>query len=142
MTAAPKPDTASDRLQSLRSVAAILAGLLAIIMLSLATDVVLHWLDIYPPWGQPMHDTLLNAVALSYRCVYTVVGGYVTARLAPNNPLRHALILGGIGMALTALGGISATLANLGPIWLSVCLALIALPGAWIGAKLHRRDAA
>jgi hypothetical protein len=51
MTAAPTPGTASGRMRSLRSVAAVLAGLLAIIVLSLGTDVVLHALSIYPPWG-------------------------------------------------------------------------------------------
>jgi uncharacterized membrane protein YtjA (UPF0391 family) len=131
---------APDRFRSLRSVAAILAGLVAIAALSLATDMVLHALEIYPPWGEPMHDTLLNAVALSYRCVYAVVGGYITARLAPRSPLRHALILGVVGMVLSALGGISATTANLGPIWFSVALVLISLPCAWIGAHAHRRS--
>ncbi len=142
MTADPRPDTASDRLRSLHSVAAILAGLLAIVVLSLGTDVVLHALSIYPPWGQPMHETSLNVLALSYRCVYGMIGGYVAASLAPHNPMRHALILGAIGMILGALGGISATIANLGPIWFSIALVLTTVPCVWVGARLQQRRAA
>jgi hypothetical protein len=142
MSVARATGAAGDRFRWLRSVAAVLGGLIVIIVLSLATDVVLHALDIYPPWGQPMHDTLLNAVALSYRCLYAIVGGYVAARLAPRMPLRHALVLGAVGMVLSALGGIGATRAGLGPIWFSVALVLTALPCAWIGARLHARRTA
>ena len=58
----------------LRSVAAVLLGFLAVVVLSLATDHVLHVLDVYPPWGQPMHDPGLCLLALSYRTVYAVAG--------------------------------------------------------------------
>ena len=142
MTAAQTPEATAGRARPLRTVAAIFAGLLAIIVLSLGTDVILHALDIYPPWGQPMHETSLNALALSYRCVYGIVGGYVAAGLAPRDPMRHALILGAVGTGLGVLGGISATRADLGPIWFSVALVLTTLPCAWIGARLQQRRAA
>lgn len=37
-------------------------------------------LDVYPPWGQPMHATGLVLLALSYRLVYGVLGSYIAAR--------------------------------------------------------------
>jgi hypothetical protein len=142
MTADLTPGGASDGSRSLRSVAAMLAGLVAIIVLSLGTDAVLHALNVYPPWGQPMHETSLNVLALSYRCVFAIIGGYVAASLAPRNPTRHALILGAIGVGLGVLGGIGATIANLGPVWYSVALVLTAVPSTWIGARLQQRRAA
>src|SRR2546422_2272566 len=73
-----------------RSTGAVAAGFAAIVVLSLGTDQVLHVLRVYPPWGEPMAGGLF-AVATAYRIVYTVLGGYITARLAPHAPVRHAL---------------------------------------------------
>ena len=39
-----------------------------------------------------MYDTGLNLLA-SYRIVY-LLGGFITARLAPRAPMRHVMILG------------------------------------------------
>ena len=80
-----------------RSIVAVVAGFLAVVGLSLATDQLFHVLEVYPPWGQPMNDTGDNLLALSYRVVYTVLGGFITARLAPRAPMRHVMILGIIG---------------------------------------------
>ena len=58
----------------LRSIAAVIAGLLIIFAL-LGNDVVLHATGIFPPWFQP---GLLWVLALAYRCVYAVLGCYIT----------------------------------------------------------------
>jgi len=124
----------------LRSAAAILLGFLAVFVLSLGTDQVLHELDVYPPWGQPMFDTGQNLLALAYRIVYTVLGGYIAARIAPRRPMRHALILGGIGTAFATLGAIAAiTMADLGPSWYPIALVVTAIPCTWLGGVLHHR---
>ena len=121
----------------LQSTGAILAGFVATAALSLATDQLLHVLDVYPPWGQPMHEPALNALALGYRIVYGVMGGYITARLAPHSPVRHAVILGVIGFVFAAAGAIGAiTQYDLGPSWYPIALALTALPCTWLGGRL------
>jgi hypothetical protein len=99
---------------------------------------VLHVLEVYPPWGRAMHDPGLNLLALAYRCVYAVVGSYVAATLAPRNPMRHALVLGVIGFALSLAGAIAAIRMDLGPGWYPIALAVTALPCAWLGGVLHR----
>ncbi len=133
------PTSAPPR-RLLSSSAAVLAGFIAIVVLSLGTDQLLHSLGVYPPWGQPMYDTGLNLLALSYRIIYGVLGSYITARLAPRSPMRHALILGAIGLVLSLAGAITAiTMADLGPSWYPIALALTALPCAWLGGALHRR---
>ena len=73
----------------------MLLGILVGAALSLGTDQVLHVLKVYPPWGQALHDPGLNLLALSYRCVFNIVGFYGIAQLAPRNPMRH--VLGGSG---------------------------------------------
>src|SRR5207247_10728536 len=76
-----------------RSVGAVVAGFVVVFGLSVGTDQVLHVLKVYPPWGEPMAGALYG-MATAYRIVYTILGGYITARLAPDAPVRHALILG------------------------------------------------
>lgn len=122
-----------------RSTGAVLCGFVAVVGLSLVTDQVLHTLRVYPPWGEPMPGTGLVCLALSYRIVYGVVGGYVTARLAPRNPMRHALVLGVVGLVVSTAGAIATIPMNLGPIWYPLALLLTALPCAWLGGVLYRR---
>ena len=120
-----------------RSTGAVLLGFFAVVVLSLGTDQVLHVLDVYPPWGQPMREPGLNLLALAYRTVYGVAGGYIAARLAPHNPIRHAVVLGVVGLILSLAGAIATIPMDLGPAWYPIALALTALPGSWLGGALH-----
>jgi hypothetical protein len=122
-----------------RSTGAVLLGLVAVVALSLGTDQVLHMLEVYPPWGQPMHDPGLNLLALAYRCVYAIVGSYIAARFAPRNPMRHALALGVVGFVVSLAGAIATIPMDLGPDWYPIALVLTALPCAWLGGVLHRK---
>jgi hypothetical protein len=121
-----------------RSTGAVLLGFFAVVIFSLGTDQVLHVLKVYPPWGQPMHDPRLNFLALSYRTVYAIIGSYIAARFAPRNPMRHALVLGVVGLVLSTLGAIATVPMNLGPAWYPIALVFTALPCAWLGGVLHR----
>jgi hypothetical protein len=124
--------------RTLSSVGAVFAGVLAVIVLSLGTDVVLHATGIYPPWFQPMADALW-VLALAYRIVYGIAGGYIAARLAPNRPVTHALVLGVVGLVLS-IAGVAANWnkgPEYGPRWFSLALIATALPCAWIGGKLR-----
>lgn len=126
----------------LRGTVAVLSGFLAVVFLSLGTDQLLHVLGVYPPWGQPMHEPGLNLLALAYRSVYTVVGGYIAARLAPYAPMRHALVLGVVGLAVGLAGAIvTITKYDLGPDWYPIALVLIALPCTLLGGILRTRQA-
>ncbi len=122
-----------------RGVGAVLTGFLATAVASLATDQLLHVLDVYPPWGEPMRDAGDNLLALAYRTVYAVAGCYLAARLAPRAPMRHALVLGAAGVAMSAAGAAAAlTRYDLGPAWYPLALVLTALPCAWLGGALDR----
>jgi len=82
---------------TLRSVGAVVAGLIAIVVLATAVDIVLHEAGFYPPWGEPMND-VHAAVATAYRIAISIFGCWLAARLAPARPLRHAIILGVVVM--------------------------------------------
>ncbi|MGE0104946.1 MAG: hypothetical protein AB7H86_22235 [Blastocatellales bacterium] len=120
-----------------RSVVALLTGFIVVVALSLGTDQLMHVLGVYPPWGEPMNETSDNLLALGYRTVYAIFGSYIVARLAPRNPMKHALISGAIGMVLSLLGVMAAMQMNLGPMWYPVALVITALPCAWLGGLLH-----
>lgn len=123
-----------------RSTGAIVLGFVAVVVLSLGTDEVLHLLKVYPPWAQPMFDPRLNFLALGYRMVYSVIGSYIAASFAPRNPMRHAMILGAIGFVLSIPGVIFITThTNLGPAWYPIALVVTALPCAWLGGFLYQR---
>jgi hypothetical protein len=122
--------------RTLRSAGAVFAGLLAIVVLSTAADAVLHATGVYPPFPRRMADGLF-ALATAYRIVFGIGGCWLTARLAPANPMRHALVLGGIGTVLSAAG--AAAMGQYGPAWYSAAIILISFPCAWIGARLAGR---
>jgi hypothetical protein len=66
--------------------------------------------------------------------IYAAAGGYVTASLAPNRPLRQAIILGIIGIAASILGAVVGW--DLSPHWYPIALIITALPGRWLGGTL------
>jgi hypothetical protein len=122
-----------------KSIGAILAGFIVVAAVSLGTDEVFHILKVYPPWGEPMRAPGANALALAYRIVYSVLGGYITAKLAPQNPVKHAVILGSIGLAISILGVIVTLPMHLGPAWYPIGLVITALPCSWLGGVLYSR---
>ena len=81
-----------------RSLLALLAGMLAGIILSIGTDVLLHVVGLFPPLGQPVSSPPL-LLATVYRSVYGVIGSCIAARLAPDRPMMHALVLGMVGLS-------------------------------------------
>lgn len=123
-----------------RSVGAVLAGLLTIAILDNLIDFILHSTGVYPPIGQTMADSLF-LLALAYRTVDGILGCYITASLAPSRPLRHALILGSIGVVLSSLGALATIGAGpeLGPAWYPLMLVAIVLPCAYVGGRLAER---
>lgn len=121
-----------------RSFVALITGFLAVVILSLATDAAMHATHIFPPIGRQMSDALF-ALALAYRTIYGILGGYLVARIAPERPMRHALLSGLIGFVLSTAGAVATWEAGpeFGPHWYPVALALSALPTAWLGAKIR-----
>lgn len=132
----PAPTNSHPRL---RTAGALIAGFLAVALLSTAADAVLHALNYYPNDGTVGSDAEL-AFALTYRTIFTVLGGFITARLAPSHPLRLATILGCIGTVFAILGAVA--MWSVGHNWYPVGIVVLAIPstalGGWIFTRLAR----
>ncbi len=120
----------------LRSITAVLAGLIFIILTHTGTDALLAANGILPAPGQPA-DTGQLLLASTYRSIYAILGYCLTAWLAPRHPMRHALILGGIGLLLSTAGAIA--MWDHGPAWYPLSLIGLSLPSAWLGGYLVER---
>lgn len=120
-----------------KSIVAILAGFAVVVILSIATDLALNMADIMK---QPFdtNPTWFIVLVVIYRNVYSAFGSYLAARLAPAKPMRHALILGGIGTLLSIAGAIS--MWHVPPQWYPISLVVLAMPSAWLGGKIGGRQ--
>jgi hypothetical protein len=120
-----------------RSALAVLGGLAAIVALSMAADEVAYALGVFTR-GKVTYDTGPYLIATAYRAVISVAGCWLAARLAPHHPMRHALMVGGIGLLMTGAGVAAAFTMDLGPVWYPIALLVITLPCAWLGGALYR----
>jgi hypothetical protein len=131
-----EPTRSRPALRALRSVGAILAGLVTVAAPAIAIDALLHGTGIFPPLSEAQPAWTL-AVALAYRTVFTVAGGYVAAWVAGGRPIAHGVALGLVGIVLGTLGVI--TMWHLGEHWYPIALVALALPSTWLGARLFAR---
>lgn len=127
----------------MKSVLAVLVGLIVTIVLSTCVDLLVVYTGIFPARSADNTGTHW-AIITVYRAVIAVLGCGVSARLAPSRPMMHALIAGGIGMALAVMGAIFAWDKGpaFGPHWFGITVALTALPCAWLGGKLQQMASA
>jgi hypothetical protein len=122
-----------------RRVLSVLAGVVAIFVLSSATDLALEATGVLP--GGPLFDTGLLLLATAYRIIFSVLASCIVARLAPDHPMRHALAFGAVGVVLSTVGVIVNAQMQLGATWYPLLLVAVALPCAWCGGKLFQLTA-
>lgn len=118
----------------LKSIGCMLAGFATGAIPSIGTDLVLEKVGFMKT--QPFNDNpaWLIILVIAYRNVYNLAGSYVTAKLAPNYPMRHVMIMGVLGL----LVGIAGTIVmwDVPPHWYPITLVVLTLPVAWLGGKL------
>jgi len=119
-----------------RSLWAVIAGVLVIIVITTLVDIVLHLVGVFPPMGQPIND-VLALIATFYRIVISMGGAWLTARLAPGNPMKHVMILGTVGTVLGLVGLVATWNMGLGPRWYPIALVVLAIPQCWAGGRIH-----
>ena len=116
----------------LKSIGAVVGGFLVVAVFSVATDKVLEKTGVLPPEDHPELTTDgLLAVATAYRTLYTILGGWLTARLAPAKPMAHAIWLGGLGMLVGTAGVVAFW--SYGHHWYPIALVVEAIPCTWLG---------
>src|SRR5687767_11499532 len=121
---------------TLKSIGAVLAGLIFIATTHTGTDAILEGTGVLPKGHLNVGPGLILLV-IFYRTIFSIAGCYLTAKFAPRNPMKHSLILGGIGTVLSAAGAIAAADMNIGPAWYGWSLVVIALPIAWLAGRLY-----
>lgn len=121
-----------------KSIGAVFAGFVVIVVLSVGADSILKAAGILP-YDHLFVSTELILFVIFYRAVFSLAGCYLAARLAPQNPMKHALALGVLGLIFSTIGTIAA--ADLGPVWYGWTLVVIALPVAWLGGKWYENTA-
>lgn len=122
----------------LKSIWAVFAGFLTVVILSTATDFLFEGFGIFPPIGQGIFIMWMLVLALTYRLIYTVMSGYVTAKLAPQNPMKHVTILAVIGTTAGTIGIFVGW--NMSQHWYPIALAVTAFPCTWYGGKLIKKN--
>ncbi len=120
-----------------KSIWAVIAGFLTVAVCSIATDSVLEATGVFPPLGEGLFITWMLVLALVYRSAFTVLGGYVTAWLAPERPMRHVRILGIVGTVAGVAGVFLGW--DLSAHWYPIALAVTAFPLVWWGGTLRTR---
>lgn len=122
----------------LRSIAAVVAGFLSIMVLSLGADRVVR--AVHPTAFDATGGTAavpLLVLSVVYVGVFAIAGCWLTARLAPHHPMRHALILGALGLAFSLVGTTIAW--DRAPVWYHVLQLALVMPYAWLGGWLGER---
>ncbi len=124
----------------LRSVLSVIAGFLAVAILSTLTDFILENTGIFPSYAIQMANgspVWVLVTALIYRSVYAFLGGFITAKLSPSNPMKHVMVLAIIG----TLGGVAGVINGwaYGNQWYPIDLAVTAYPLVWYGGELGKK---
>lgn len=90
--------------------------------------------------GQDPHTTptaLFMVAGTAYGVAFAILGGWLTARLAPSNPTAHvrvvALVIGGIGLASLAFQY------SRGSVWSELATVLVMAPSTLVGTRLAAR---
>ncbi|MEJ7644938.1 MAG: hypothetical protein WKF87_10105 [Chryseolinea sp.] len=120
----------------LKGIGAVLAGLVFIGITHSVTDAILEAIGVLPSGHLNVEPGLILFVIL-YRAIFSIAGCFLTAKLAPRNPMTHALILGAIGTIASAIGAIVTANMNIAPAWYGWSLVVMALPLAWLAGKFY-----
>jgi hypothetical protein len=120
----------------LKSVGAVLAGLVFIFLTHSGMDLILESLGIFTPPTVKFDTTWMVVTATVYRAVLSVAGCFLTGYLAPSRPMLHSLVLGLIGLFLSIAAAAVTIPMDLGPAWYPLTLAALTMPCAWVGGKL------
>lgn len=115
-----------------RSLWAVVAGLFAIVLLSLITDLLMQRAGAFAPGDAAAGPWV---AALAYRGIYAAAGARLTARLAPAPPMLHVCVLLAIGVGLGLVGAIAFWNegAELGPRWYIVGVIPVSAIGTLAG---------
>ena len=123
----------------LRSIGSVLAGFLFIAIGVNAANVPLRRMmpQAFEANGGT-HDTTALLISFVAVAVFAIAGSYLTARLAPNRPMRHALILAAAGLVFNVIS--AAMTWGYWPAWYTLISLALVMPYGWLGGRLRERQ--
>lgn len=123
-------------MKTLKSIGAILLGLIVVFALSHLTDLILEQTGIMSMNfdSNPMWVKLLVTL---YRNVYVALGCYVAVAVAPDKPFKHIIIFASIGTVLGIMGAVA--MWHIPPHWYPIALIVLGIPSAWIGGWMKAK---
>jgi hypothetical protein len=130
----------------IRSVLAVLAGLVVLTIASFAIEAVSDpfMLRVFPDAlqsGAPLSHALpARFFMMAYTMLSVAVGGYVTAWIARRSQVRHAAIMGAIEVALTFYAMIK--FSHQAPLWSWIIGMVLIVPAASLGAAIRAKQSA
>jgi len=129
----------------IRSVSAVLAGLVVLTVLSFVLEGVTNALlarafsGPLPDPSAPGHNVPVRLFDLLLTLASVAAGGYVTAWLAnPSTATRHAVILGVMEVIMTI--GAMFALGNAAPLWSWIAAIIFIIPAAWLGSHVRTNN--
>ncbi len=129
----------------IRSVLAVLAGIVVLTVTSFAIEAVANpWMmrmfpNALPNEAAMNHNVPAKLFMIAYTMLCIAAGGYVTAWLARRSPVRHAVIMGAIEAAMTI--GMMIALPGQAPLWSWIAGIVLIVPAAWCGGIIHAKRA-
>lgn len=125
----------------LRSLLAVATGFVVIAILSIGTGQLLMRLmpDAFDATGRTDRLAVLLAT-IAYVGGFATFGCYLAARLAPSRPMRHAIVLGLLGLAFNVMGSIAVW--DTAPAWYHGVQIALTMVWAWLGGRLRERELA
>src|SRR5262245_25964150 len=113
----------------LRSIGAVAAGYL---IFAMSAVLLFQMSGRAPHEAQPLAFEIATVV---WGCVFALVAGWLTARIAARKPAVHAAVLAGV----IALGALASLIADLnGAKWSQIAALVVMAPCAWIGGRVSR----
>lgn len=124
-----------------RSIVAVVVGFLVIGVLAFVTGLAAQaaFPGVFDENGATF-DTVACLATLAYVGVYATFGCWLCARIAPSHPMRHALILGVLGLLFNIMGAWMTRDAV--PVWYNVAGVLTTMLWAWLGGTIRERQLA
>lgn len=123
----------------IRSILAVLAGMVVwfVLWMGLNAGLAAAYPDRFDAAGVTADATLLGAFLLG-SLVASLLAGWTTARLAVRAPVKHALVLGAIHLAIGI--AVQASVWSQMPLWYHLPFLALVVPAHWAGGVVGARS--
>ena len=122
-----------------RSILAIVAGFLFIGVLATGTGMaVMKAVPAAFDSSGRTDSVPMLLFTLAYVGIIATAGCWLAARLAPDRPMRHALILGALGLVFNIAG--TAARWDTAPAWYHIVALATVMLWAWLGGSIRERQ--